>query len=94
MGGLPYAVAHLGLDAPVYATLPTVKMGTMASYDAYCALRRQVGRVPYTLNEVDAAFDRIVQLKYSQTVRLSGRAAGISVVPLAAGVGLGGAIWR
>jgi cleavage and polyadenylation specificity factor subunit 2 len=35
MGGLPYAVGKLGLSAPIFATLPTTKMGQMAVYDAH-----------------------------------------------------------
>lgn len=33
LGGLPHAMAKLGLEAKVFATLPVVKMGQMFLYD-------------------------------------------------------------
>lgn len=38
-GALPYLVGKAGLAAPVYATLPVVKMGTMAMYDHFQSRR-------------------------------------------------------
>ena len=48
----------------------------------------------FTLDEVDASFDRITQLKYSQTVELKGKGQGLAITPLPAGHMIGGTIWR
>ncbi|XP_022244623.1 cleavage and polyadenylation specificity factor subunit 2-like isoform X2 [Limulus polyphemus] len=48
----------------------------------------------FTLDDVDAAFDKIIQLKYNQSISLKGKGQGISVTPLAAGHMIGGTIWR
>lgn len=70
IGGLPYAFQALGLDCPVYATLPVVKLGQMTLYDAHenARLRPVGGPPPFDLDDVDAAFRRCVELKYSQQV--------------------------
>lgn len=97
LGGLPYAYGHLGLRCPVYATLPVWKMGQMFLYDAYQARATECGGAVdgFDLDDVDAAFEHITQLKYAQLVRLRGaRGRGISITPLPAGRTLGGAIWR
>ena len=33
LGLLPYAVAHLGVNCPIYMTIPTMKLGQMFMYD-------------------------------------------------------------
>ena len=43
---------------------------------------------------MDASFDRITQLKYSQTVELKGKGQGLAITPLPAGHMIGGTIWR
>jgi hypothetical protein len=70
IGGLPYAFKALGLSCPVYATLPVVKLGQMTLYDAHenARLRPVGGPAPFDLDDVDAAFRRCVELKYSQQV--------------------------
>ena len=40
IGALPYAVAHFGLDAPIYSTIPTYQMGGVLLRDAYGSTRR------------------------------------------------------
>jgi Cft2 family RNA processing exonuclease len=35
LGALPYAVGKLGLNCPIYATIPVYKMGQMFMYDLY-----------------------------------------------------------
>jgi Cft2 family RNA processing exonuclease len=97
LGGLPYAYGALGLRCPIYATLPVWRMGQMFLYDAYQARASECGgRVDgFDLDDVDAAFEHVTQLKYSQTIHLKGgRAHGLSLTPLPAGRTLGGALWR
>ena len=48
----------------------------------------------FTLDDVDAAFDRIQQVKYSQTVSLKGKGHGLQITPLSAGHMIGGTIWK
>jgi len=35
IGALPYLVGKLGLNCPIYATIPVYKMGQMFLYDLY-----------------------------------------------------------
>ena len=35
LGALPYAMKHLGLSAPVYATEPVFRLGLLTMYDHY-----------------------------------------------------------
>ncbi len=48
----------------------------------------------FSLDDVDAAFDRIIQLKYNQSVSLKGKGFGITITPLSAGHLIGGTIWK
>eukprot|EP00937_MAST-01D_sp_MAST-1D-sp2_P003323 g3323.t1 len=97
MGALPYAMAKLGLSAPVFGTLPIFKMGQMTMYDAF-QTRRAVSEdadVPFNLDDVDAAFmrnDSFVQLKFMQSKKLDG--TELIITPYAAGHSLGGALWK
>lgn len=72
LGGLPYAVGKLGLDCPIYATLPVYKMGQMFMYDLYQSRFNMENFDLFTLDDVDAAFDKMHQLKYNQSVALKG----------------------
>ncbi len=100
MGGLPYAVGSLGLSAPIYATLPTIKMGQMTLYDAHQNHLREKGSdeapLPFNLDDVDKAFENCKPLKFSQLLSFSesSRGAGITIKPLPAGRLIGGSIWR
>ncbi|GBP51084.1 Probable cleavage and polyadenylation specificity factor subunit 2 [Eumeta japonica] len=94
LGALPYAVGKLGLSCPVYATLPVYKMGQMFMYDLYQAHRNCSEFDLFTLDDVDAAFDRIIQLKYNQSIDMKGKGLGLRITPLPAGHSLGGTIWR
>ena len=106
LGGLPYAVGTLGLNVPVYATLPVYNMGLLTCYDAYLAKDAVSDFGVYTLDHVDAAFDLVVRLKYTQHVVLPGSGSmasssgpglgggAITVTPYAAGHTLGGAVWK
>lgn len=98
LGGLPYAVGKLGLTAPVFATLPTIKMGQMCVYDAYemRAMEDESNFKTFSLDDVDKAFEQFKPLKYSQHLRFSegGRGAGVTITPYAAGRLIGGSLWR
>ncbi len=100
VGGLPHAVGSLGLSAPIYATLPTIKMGQMALYDAHQNRLREEGSdeapLPFNLDDVDKAFESCQPLKFSQLLSFSesSRGAGITIKPLPAGRLIGGSIWR
>ena len=48
----------------------------------------------FSLADVDTAWDNFVQLRYQQSVSLSGKAEGITVSPLNAGHMIGGALWK
>ncbi|KAJ7523061.1 hypothetical protein O6H91_18G035900 [Diphasiastrum complanatum] len=94
LGGLAYAVGKLGLNATVYCTLPVHRMGQMYMYDHYLSRRAVSNFDVFNLDDVDTAFGKSVQLKYSQHLPLSGKGEGISITPYAAGHLLGGTIWK
>ncbi|KAL6906173.1 hypothetical protein ACP4OV_003774 [Aristida adscensionis] len=94
LGALPYAMKQLGLSAPVYATEPVFRLGLLTMYDHFLS-RWQVSDFDlFTLDDVDAAFQNVVRLKYSQNFLLSGKGEGIVISPLVAGHLLGGTIWK
>ncbi len=43
---------------------------------------------------MDRTFDMMQQLKYNQSLQLSGKGKGITITPLPAGHMLGGTVWR
>ncbi|KAL5009373.1 hypothetical protein ScPMuIL_014954 [Solemya velum] len=94
LGALPHLVGKCGLTCPIYATIPVYKMGQMFMYDLYQSRHNSEEFDIFTLDDVDAAFDKIIQLKYSQTVSLKGKGHGLQITPLAAGHMLGGTIWK
>jgi len=94
LGALPYAVGKLGLSCPIYATVPVYKMGQMFLYDVYQARHNIEEFDLFTLDEVDASFEKITQLKYNQSILLKGKGQGLVITPLPAGHMLGGTIWR
>ncbi|ODN01603.1 putative cleavage and polyadenylation specificity factor subunit 2 [Orchesella cincta] len=94
LGALPYVVGKLGLNAPVYATIPIWKMGQMFMYDSYLNHHNTEEFNLFNLDDVDAAFDKIVQLQFGQIVNLKGKGHGISITPLPAGHTLGGTVWK
>ena len=85
LGALPYMVGKCGLNCPIYATIPVYKMGQMFMYDLYQSHKNNEEFDIFTLDDVDAAFDKIVQLKYSQNVGLKGKGHGLTITPLPAG---------
>lgn len=94
LGALAYLVGKCGLSCPIYATMPVYKMGQMFMYDLYQSRNNTEEFETFTLDDVDAAFDRITQLKYSQTVNLKGKGQGLQITPLPAGHMIGGTIWK
>lgn len=72
LGALPYLVGKLGLNCPIYATIPIYKMGQMFMYDLYQSHYNMEEFDLFTLDDVDSAFDKIIQLKYNQSVPLKG----------------------
>ena len=94
IGALPYAVSRLGLNCPIYTTLPVYKMGQMLFYDLVQAKKTQGEFGVFNLDNVDAAFELVVPMKYSQHLSLSGKGQGITITPYAAGHTIGGAIWK
>lgn len=80
LGALPYLVGKLGLQADIYATQPVYKMGNLVMYDAYMSRKKIEQFDKFTLNDVDTAFDMIVQLKYSQYHALQGKYWSIDAV--------------
>uniref|UniRef100_A0A6A7G3W9 Cleavage and polyadenylation specificity factor subunit 2 n=2 Tax=Hirondellea gigas TaxID=1518452 RepID=A0A6A7G3W9_9CRUS len=95
LGALPYAVSKLGLSCPIYSTLPTWKMGQMFMYDAFQNVKERNSEFThFTIDDVDATFDRFIKLKYSQDVKLPDRGDEITITPFSAGHLLGGTVWR
>ncbi|XP_062199096.1 cleavage and polyadenylation specificity factor subunit 2 [Phragmites australis] len=94
LGALPYAMKHLGLSAPVYATEPVFRLGLLTMYDHFLS-RWQISDFDlFTLDDVDAAFQNVVRLKYSQNYLLNDKGEGIVIAPHVAGHLLGGTVWK
>ncbi|KAL1512753.1 hypothetical protein ABEB36_002291 [Hypothenemus hampei] len=94
LGALPYMVGKLGLNCPIYSTIPVYKMGQMFMYDLYQSQYNMKSFMLFNLDDVDATFDKIIQLKYNQTVPLKGKGYGLTITPLPAGHMIGGTIWK
>ncbi|CAL8107332.1 unnamed protein product [Calicophoron daubneyi] len=94
IGLLPYLVGNCGLKCPIYATTPVYKMGQLSLYDFYQSKYASENFSLFTLDDIDAAFDLVTQLKYQETVNLHGRGRGLCVTPLPSGHTLGGTIWK
>lgn len=94
LGAYPYAHAHLGLCCPSYSTLPVHDFGMICLYDAY-QMKTSVEKFEVFMHEhIDAAFQEINQLRYSQPIQLSGKCKGISITAYAAGHSIGGTVWK
>ncbi|KAM3727853.1 putative cleavage and polyadenylation specificity factor subunit [Dirofilaria immitis] len=93
LGALPYLVRKCGLNCPIYATVPVYKMGQMFLYDWVNSHTSVEDFNLFNLDDIDAAFERVQQVKYSQTILLKGD-NGLQITPLPAGHMIGGAIWR
>ena len=95
VGGLPYALHHLGLSPTrIYATHGTSFLTRTTLLDAYHARARDEDFDLFTLNDIKAVSDLTHELNYGQDFKLTGKGAGITVRPFNAGHTFGGSIWR
>lgn len=93
MGGLAYLVHKMGWHVPVFVTGAGHKMGQMVAYDAYLnAYQSSASVTPFDLDDVDAAFREMTQVRYRQEVSLC--EDRVHVTPYPAGRLVGGAIWK
>uniref|UniRef100_A0A8C1K0V6 Cleavage and polyadenylation specificity factor subunit 2 n=1 Tax=Cyprinus carpio TaxID=7962 RepID=A0A8C1K0V6_CYPCA len=67
---------------------------SLKRYDLWTSRHNTEDFTLFTLDDVDSAFDKIQQLKYSQIVNLKGKGHGLSITPLPAGHMIGGTIWK
>ncbi|KAJ3279116.1 hypothetical protein HK104_001734 [Borealophlyctis nickersoniae] len=94
LGAYPYAVEKLGLTCPSYGTVPVHDMGQMHMYDVWQSKRDVEEFTTFTVEHIDAAFSKMVQLRYSQPYSLAGKCKGITITAYAAGHTIGGSIWK
>lgn len=95
VGALPYAFAKLGLACPVYATVPVHNMGLLAVQDAQLSRSATEPFDLFSAQDIRKAFDKIVQLRYSQPFALQGKnCQGITVTAYNAGHTIGGTVWK
>ncbi|KAE9555957.1 hypothetical protein FO519_000813 [Halicephalobus sp. NKZ332] len=92
-GALPYLVGKLGLNCPIYATVPVCKMGQLTLYDWLHGHLSNEEFDLFSYDDIDAVYERVEQLKYNQTALLRGD-NGLQITALPAGHILGGSIWR
>ena len=48
----------------------------------------------FDLDDIDIAFEKIKQVKYSQTINLKGKGQGLQITALPGGHMIGGTIWK
>jgi len=101
VGALAYLEARTLLKCPVYATLPVQRMGELTMYDAHQQWLFSDSDSLFTLDDIDAAFAKIVNVKYSEDVTIEKRRTGdedaarlLVVTPHPSGHSLGGTVWR
>uniref|UniRef100_A0ACD5TG03 Uncharacterized protein n=1 Tax=Avena sativa TaxID=4498 RepID=A0ACD5TG03_AVESA len=94
LGALSYAMKHLGLSAPVYATEPVFRLGLLTMYDHFLSRWQVADFDLFTLDDIDAAFQNVVRLKYSQNHLLNDKGEGIVIAPHVSGHLLGGTVWK
>ena len=78
---LPY-LAKLGITCPIYMTMPACKMGQMFLYDFVLSRTAAEDFDMFTLDDVDAVFDRATQLKHNQTEAVRGQDYGLQIMPV------------
>lgn len=94
LGALPFLVGKAKLDAAIYATGAIHKMGQMFLYNEYLTHHAAGDFDAFDLDEVDAVFGQVTQLRYRQEVALTGAGTGISITPLPSGRLIGGTVWK
>lgn len=93
-GALPLIIESLPPEAPIYATIPVHHMGLMTLYDCLQSLEPFSPTLPFSYDQVDAAFDRIQRVRYSQPITLKSSSSACSLLALPAGHSIGGSMWR
>lgn len=94
LGCLPVLVGKLGMNCPIYATVPVYKMGQMFMYDLYQSHHNTEDFDKFSLDDVDMAFERIIQVKHNQTIHLKDKGYGLSIAPIHAAHIIGGTSWK
>ncbi|KAH9386214.1 cleavage and polyadenylation specificity factor subunit 2 [Nematocida major] len=89
LGGLIH-LKSLGVCAPIYGTVPIKILGRIEMLERVKVLEKFHG-VSLGESRKDEVFDRIIPLKYTQTVELS---ENVTVGPLNSGSSVGGAVWK
>lgn len=93
-----YAYIHATVpkvrEIKVYATLPVINLGRIATLEAYrsAGLTGRVKNEKVTLKEVEQAFDDVVPIKFAQEIELA--SSGLVVIPYGAGHSVGGTVWK
>ena len=72
IGALPYLVGRLKLNAPIYATAACYRMGELYMYDQALSWQLAADFETFSLDDVDAAFALVRQVKFQQNVKLKG----------------------
>lgn len=72
LGALPYLVGKLKLQVPVYGTVACHKMGQLFMYDQVLSRKQSSDFEVFSLDDIDAAFSLMRQLKYQQRAKLTG----------------------
>lgn len=93
-GALPLIIESLPPEVPIYATIPVHHMGLMTLYDCLQSLEPFSPALPFSYDQVDAAFDRIQRVRYSQPISLKSSSSACSLLALPAGHSVGGSMWR
>lgn len=89
IGGLLH-LHTLNVTAPIYGTVPIKILGRIEMLERVKVLN-VFHQMDTSSFQTDKVFDRIVPLKYTQTVELSD---SITVGPLNSGSSIGGAVWK
>ncbi|KAI1716258.1 metallo-beta-lactamase superfamily domain-containing protein [Ditylenchus destructor] len=93
IGALAHLVGKCGLNCPIYATVPVCKMGQLFLYDWLSGHNNVEDFTHFNFDDIDSAFEKVQQVKYSQTILLKGD-NGLQITPFPAGHMIGGAIWK
>jgi cleavage and polyadenylation specificity factor subunit 2 len=70
LGALARLVGREGLVAPIYATTPVKAMGEMCLYDAFMTRSDCSDFDAFNLDDVDAAFAKVIALRYHQETKI------------------------
>ncbi|OAG33723.1 cleavage and polyadenylation specificity factor subunit 2 [Nematocida sp. ERTm5] len=89
LGGLIH-LESLGIDVPIYGTVPIKILGRIEILERIKVLEK-FHSIGSSEAKQDRVFDKIIPLKYTQTVELSD---GIFVGPLNSGSSVGGSVWK